>query len=206
MAKWVQENILTVGPAGGVLVVEARTSRRRGHNADVPVELAAAAATPGPGEDRQGRPTGPTRHRAAGVGPGTPCRADRGDPRRDAANALQLEGAVRSRRCARCSAGSRRPRTAHRVDRGGAALPGMELAAAARSAGIRVGGLDGGAAAAPPGEVDGCRRFRHDAPRAVASARLRVEASPVRVAARHGPREKNAEFAGKSVAFRNGLS
>lgn len=179
---------------------------RGGADADVPVEPKAAAAAPYAGEERQGRADRPASHRVAGAGRRAAGGGSRGDARRHPADHVQLARTARGCRRTWSASGSKRPGTAQRVDRAGAALPGVEHGAAPGGAGVRVGQLDDDAPAEAPGEVGWVARVGHDVARAVAPPRVRVEAPTLRAATRSRPREKNAESSGKSGIYRRDTS
>jgi hypothetical protein len=151
------------------------SARRRGHGlpgggarGNVPVEPTAAAAASGAGEDRQGRPERQASHRAAGAGRGTRGGTGRGDARRHPADPVQLACAVGGRGRARCTARPERSRTAYGVDRAGAALRGVEHAAAVGRSWVLLRRLDDGADAGARGDLRRGAGVGHDHARAVA--------------------------------------
>jgi hypothetical protein len=163
-----------------VLVVGEHDEPQASARADVPAEPAAAAKALGVGEERQERPVRSASDRVVGAGPGAAGGGGRGDARRDAADLVQLARAARGRRRAASAPGSKGPRTALGMDGAAAPLPGLEHDASAGGTRVRLRRVDGGAPGAARGDVGRHARVGHDAARAVAPPRVRVEASSLR--------------------------
>jgi hypothetical protein len=174
---------------------------RRGIRAELSAELVAAATACRLAEARQGCQGREAHRRAPGVGSGRSCGRRRSAPRGDEADPVQLDPPFRRGRRGAHAARSRTTRAAAEAVRGAASVGGVVPEAAPGRVRLFGPKLDRVVAPRCPGGADGGARLgAHPSTRAP-RGEPGVEAPPPRAAARSGPREKNAEFAGKSSDF-----